>query len=57
MELFSDPYDKFDLENVTWPPYNEAEKKFMNIAETLTLETGLYENRYRIWDSIFPLLD
>ncbi|XP_011863054.1 PREDICTED: esterase FE4 [Vollenhovia emeryi] len=41
--------------NVTWDPYLPERDNYLDISEEPRMKTGLYPDRMKIWDSLFPL--
>ncbi|XP_060523214.1 uncharacterized protein LOC132700111 [Cylas formicarius] len=42
--------------NVVWEPYDKTTQKYLDIGSTLEMKTQLYEDRYAIWEKLFPLM-
>lgn len=38
-----------------WIPVNDKTDNYLNIGEELTMDTGLFTDRYAFWDQLFPL--
>ncbi|KAF5277163.1 hypothetical protein FQR65_LT03869 [Abscondita terminalis] len=45
------------LDNVDWIPFTPENNKYMDIGDTLQMRESLYEDRYSVWDKLFPLSD
>ncbi|KAM8704476.1 hypothetical protein ACLKA7_008997 [Drosophila subpalustris] len=44
------------LSDLKWPRYNSKNPKYLEIDENLTVKNGkINEDRYRIWDKLFPI--
>jgi carboxylesterase type B len=42
----------FDLD---WTTYDNFRENYLEIGENLVMKTQLYLDRYRVWESIFPM--
>ncbi|KAK4874277.1 hypothetical protein RN001_013637 [Aquatica leii] len=51
------PKRSADLDNVDWIPYTKQNNNYMDIGKTLKMSENLYEDRYSVWDKLFPLSD
>ncbi|XP_037731920.1 venom carboxylesterase-6 [Drosophila subpulchrella] len=52
------PHNKSDeyLKDLNWPLYNSQDKAYLEIGTNLTAKTGgFFQDRYHIWDELFPL--
>jgi hypothetical protein len=51
------PNNKSDevIGHTTWPAYDKNSHNFLNIGDNLTIDQGLYEERFKVWDELFPL--
>ncbi|KAB0794135.1 hypothetical protein PPYR_13755 [Photinus pyralis] len=45
------------LERKLWAPITASNNVYMDIGTNLTMKRDLYEDRYSVWDSLFPLKD
>ncbi|KAL3273419.1 hypothetical protein HHI36_014863 [Cryptolaemus montrouzieri] len=43
------------LDHAEWEPFNSKTKKYMDIGDTLKMKEKLYEDRYTVWEKLFPL--
>ncbi|KAF5303743.1 hypothetical protein FQR65_LT18959 [Abscondita terminalis] len=46
-----------ELDNADWTPFTNKNNKYMDIGKTLKMQDNLYEDRYSVWDKLFPLSD
>lgn len=56
VELLRNPNNKTDefWNDVDWRPLQSNISNYLEIGNKLTMKTGLYEERYRVWDKLFP---
>ncbi|KRT82520.1 esterase, partial [Oryctes borbonicus] len=45
------------LNNVNWVPYSKKSPKYLEIGNDLKIKENLYEDRYQVWEKLFPLSD
>ncbi|XP_037944651.1 venom carboxylesterase-6-like [Teleopsis dalmanni] len=49
--------DQF-LKNLNWTPYTANQKEYLDIGTELVTKTGgIYQDRYKIWDELFPIIE
>lgn len=56
--MYRNPNDKTCdvIGHVEWPKYNGEEgRQYMNLGDTLNVEEKLFDERFSIWDSLFPI--
>lgn len=51
------PEDSKLLNHKKWEPYCKNFWKYMDIGEKLVMKEKLYEDRYKVWEKLFPLSD
>ncbi|KAF2888198.1 hypothetical protein ILUMI_17975, partial [Ignelater luminosus] len=49
------PYPNDALDNISWIPFTNRNKEYLDIGEKLIMKTNLYEDRYSKWEELFPL--
>lgn len=50
-----DPNRAIGIDKLNWIPVNDHEDNYLNIGEDLKMETGLFTERFALWDQLFPL--
>lgn len=43
------------LDNAHWVPYTPEKREYMDIGSQLNMKQNLYEERYSVWEKLFPL--
>lgn len=43
------------FKNVVWEKFTTCDTKYLDIGDELVTKTGLYANRMKRWDTLFPL--
>lgn len=52
------PNDKSNasrIKDVDWIPYDNFRENYLDIGEELAMRSQLFLERYRVWESIFPM--
>ncbi|KAF5306931.1 hypothetical protein FQA39_LY00161 [Lamprigera yunnana] len=51
------PYQTNHLDNAHWTPFTRVNNKYMDIGEKLQMKENLNEERYSVWNELFPVSD
>lgn len=43
------------LDNVTWEPFTLKDQKYMDIGNKLVMHEKLHQERYAVWEKLYPL--
>lgn len=43
-----------NIKEVNWSPYEKSGENYLDIGEEFVMKSGLFLERYRVWESIFP---
>lgn len=55
--LTGDPNNDSDsstIKDVNWSPYEKGNENYLDIGRDFVMRSGLFLERYRVWESIFP---
>ncbi|KAM3957233.1 carboxylic ester hydrolase-like [Aphomia sociella] len=44
-----------ELSTMHWPPMEPTERKYLRIGEQFSVHEKLHEDRYQVWDEIYPI--
>ncbi|KAJ0171719.1 hypothetical protein K1T71_012482 [Dendrolimus kikuchii] len=48
--------DTPELGSLSWPPMKPDSRKYLEVADKLTIHKNLFEDRFEVWEHLYPIL-
>ncbi|KAL0810671.1 hypothetical protein ABMA28_010004 [Loxostege sticticalis] len=44
-----------ELSPLRWPPMTPSERQFLRVSDQLSVHSHMFEDRFRVWDQLYPI--